>query len=151
MVLPVVHGRLGPAYEIAVRYDRRRQPRSVRDRYPDMRVQSVFAGPGLALLKVDGELDFAGAPAVRTELVRATSEGMVRWLVVDLADVTAADDKGVASLSSAIRRLTNEQPSLRVVAVTRDRALAEELSAASVPIYAHGRDEVRFVDPKHAA
>ena len=120
-------------------------------RYPDMRVQSIAAGPGLALLKVDGELDFAGAPIVRTELVRSASARPVNWLVVDLADVTSADDKGVRSLSAAIRRLRATQPGLRVVAVTRDRALATALDANSVPVYAHGLDEVRFVGHGHAA
>jgi hypothetical protein len=40
---------------------------------------------------------------------------------------------------------------MRIVAVTRDRGLARALSAAAVPIYADGCDEVRLIDPKHAA
>jgi anti-anti-sigma regulatory factor len=103
------------------------------------------------MVKIEGELDFAGAPVVRTELVRAAASGLVTWLVIDLADVTAADDKGVASLSGAIRRLSARQPGLRIVAVAKDRRLAEELHAAAVPVYAHVRDDVRFMDPKHAA
>jgi anti-anti-sigma regulatory factor len=116
-----------------------------------MKVQSISAGFGLAMLKIDGELDFAGAPVVRTELVRAAAEGLVTWLVIDLADVTAADDKGVASLSGAIRRLSAHQPGLHIVAVTRDRGLADALHAAAVPIYARVHDEIRYIDPQHAA
>jgi anti-anti-sigma factor len=116
-----------------------------------MRMLSVPAGQGLALLKIDGELDFAGAPAVRTELLRASAEHQVNWLVIDLADVTTADDKGIASLAAAVRSLAQRQPELRVVAVTRDRQLASALSLGKVPIYANGAAEVHFVDPKHAA
>lgn len=103
-----------------------------------MRVWNVAAGPGLALLKIDGELDFAGAPAVRTELLRANAENRVDWLVIDLADVTSADDKGIRSLATAVRSLSDRQPAMRVVAVTRDRSLARALEAADIAIYPHG-------------
>jgi len=150
-VVPCRNRRRLAVDETVVRLSSHGKPIAAAHRYPVMRVQSVCAGPGLALLKIDGELDFAGAPAVRTELVRAASTGAINWLVVDLAGVTAADDKGVASLSSAIRRLSSRQPGLRIIAVARDRGLADELSAASVPIYGYRSDDGRFIDPRYAA
>ena len=105
----------------------------------------------LALLKIEGQLDFATAPAVQDALAKLTDERHVARMVIDLADVTAADDVGVNSLAAAVRRAVARHPALRVVAVAPDRLLAGALSDARVPVYGQGTDALRFADPTHAA
>ena len=116
-----------------------------------MILHTVPVSPGLALFKIEGELDFAGAPTVQAALAKAADDGDVARMVIDLGDVTAADDKGVASLAAAVRRALARHPALRVVAVARDRSLAGALSHASVPVYGYGPDALRFIDPTQAA
>ena len=116
-----------------------------------MILHTVGVSPGLALLKIEGELDFAGAPTVRSALASVADEGGVSRMVIDLGDVTAADDRGVASLAAAVRRAVARHPSLRVVAVARDHFLAGALAHASVQVYGYGADAARYVDPTQAA
>jgi anti-anti-sigma regulatory factor len=116
-----------------------------------MRVQTVPVGPGLALFKIEGQLDFAGAPLVRSELSRITAGGTLTRMVIDLADVTTADDKGVSSLATAVRRLSVRQPKLRMIAVTKDGRLAGALADAAIPVLAYDGDASTFAHPRHAA
>jgi len=116
-----------------------------------MILHTIGVGSGLALFKIEGELDFAGAPTVQAALARVADGSNVARMVIDLADVTAADDKGVASLANAVRRALARHPALRVVAVARDSSLAGALSHASVPVYGYGQDALRFIDPTNAA
>lgn len=116
-----------------------------------MTLQTLPIGQGLALVKIEGELDFTGAPTVRAALAKAADEGNVARMVIDLGEVTAADDKGVASLAAAVRQALARHPALRVVAVARDSSLAGALSLASVPVYGYGPDALRFIDPTRAA
>jgi len=116
-----------------------------------MILHDVPIAAGLALLKIEGELDFAGAPAVRSALAKAADNSTVARMVIDLGDVTAADDKGVSSLAAAVRRAVARHPALRVIAVAPDTSLAGALSAAHIPVYGRGADALRFVDPEQAA
>jgi anti-anti-sigma regulatory factor len=72
-------------------------------------------------------------------------------MVIDLGDVTAADDRGVASLAAAVRQALARHPALRVIAVAPDSSLAGALSKAKIPVYGRGADAFRFVDPEQAA
>ena len=114
-------------------------------------MQHIPLNAELALLKIEGQLDFATAPAVQDALARLTDERHVARMVIDLADVTAADDVGVSSLATAVRRAIARHPALRVVAVAPDRLLAGALTDASVPVYGQGSDAFRFADPTQAA
>src|ERR1700730_12985187 len=116
-----------------------------------MILHSIGVGPGLALFKIEGELDFAGAPTGQAARSKVADGHDVARMVIDLADVTAADDKGVASLATAVRRALARNPALRVVAVARDSSLAGALSHESVPVYGFGQDALRFIDPTNAA
>jgi anti-anti-sigma factor len=100
-----------------------------------MILSTVPAGPGLALFKIEGELDFVGAPTVQSALVRAAGATRYGRMVIDLADIKTADEKGIASLASTVRRLLAQHPSMRIVAVARDRSLAGALSSAALPVY----------------
>lgn len=116
-----------------------------------MTLHTVPVGPGLSLFKIEGELDFVGAATVQAEFAKAVDDGDVARVVIDLGDVTAADDKGVASLAAAVRRALARHPNLRMVAVARDHSLAGALTHAAVPVYGYGPDALRFIDPSHAA
>ena len=116
-----------------------------------MILHDIPINPGLALLKIEGELDFATAPTVQAALARLTDDRHVARMVIDLADVKAADDVGVNSLAAAVRRAVSKHPSLRVVAVAPDSLLAGALSNASIPVCARGSDVLRFADPTQAA
>src|SRR5579864_8297832 len=105
-----------------------------------MTLHDIPIAAGMALLKIEGELDFAGAPAVQTALARAADHDAVARMVIDLGDVTAADDRGVASLAAAVRKAVASHPSLRVIAVAPDMSLAGALSAAKIPVYGRGAD-----------
>ena len=120
-------------------------------RFLDMILHDIPITAGLALLKIEGELDFAGAPAVRTALAKAADQGAVARMVIDLGDVTAADDRGVASLAAAVRQAVARHPALRVIAVAPDSSLAGALSKEKIPVYGRGADALRFIDPEQAA
>lgn len=115
-----------------------------------MTLHTVPVSPGLALFKIEGELDFAGAPTVQAAIAQAADDRDVARMVIDLGDVKAADDKGVASLGKAVRRAIARRPSLLVVAIARDSSLAGALPP-SVPVYGYGADALRFIDPTRAA
>ena len=116
-----------------------------------MILHDIPISAGLALLKIEGELDFAGAPAVQSALAKAADDRAVARMVIDLGDVTTADDRGIASLAAAVRKAVALHPSLRVIAVAPDTSLAGALSKAKIPVYGRGADALRFVDPEQAA
>ena len=116
-----------------------------------MILQNIHVSAGLTLLKIEGELDFAGAPTVQAALAKTAADRAIGHMVIDLGDITAADDRGVASLAAAVRRAITRRPSLHVVAVTRDSSLADALTDAAVPVYGVESDARRFVDPTRAA
>lgn len=91
--------------EEAMRVAVQTHSRRARVRYAFMILHTVPAGPGLALFKIEGELDFAGAHTVRSALVRAADASRYGRMVIDLADVKTADEKGIASLANAVRKL----------------------------------------------
>src|SRR5438552_2085453 len=116
-----------------------------------VRLDTVPVSPGVAVFKIEGDLDFAAAPTVRAALAKAADDEALARMVIDVGDVTAADDKGVAALAAAVRRALARHPRLRMVAVARDRSLAGALSHASIPVYGYGPDALRFIDPTLAA
>lgn len=87
-----------------------------------------------AHFKIEGQLDFAGAPAIRQAVERAAKHDVAR-MVIDLAGVTAADDRGIASLALAVRKAVARHPAMRVVTVAKDSVLAGALSNAAGPAH----------------
>jgi anti-anti-sigma regulatory factor len=116
-----------------------------------MILQTAAAGPGVALFKIEGQLDFAGAPTVSAALADAAAASRFGRMVIDLGDLDKADEKGVASLASTIRKLCANHPSMRVVAIARDRWLAGALAHLSVQVCNTGRDALRFIHPAQVA
>src|SRR5690242_14819188 len=112
------------ADEFTLKVRRRTQLARGRQRSFDMILHTVPVSPGLALFKVEGALDFAGAPAIQDAIAKVADDSAIARMVIDVGDVTAADDKGVASLASAVRRALARHPDLQLVAVARDHFLA---------------------------
>jgi len=99
-----------------------------------MILHTVSQAPGVALFKIEGELDYTSAPTVRAALAHAADEPDLGRMVIDLNDVRVADEKGVASLATAVRKLTARHPAMRVVALAKNRWLAGALANASVSV-----------------
>ncbi len=77
-----------------------------------------------SLIKISGEIDFTGTPALRKELHKfiEVSAGEVR---VDLSELEYLDSSGLASLIELRRILTQEGRSVIIISVTEqvDRLL----------------------------
>src|SRR5579864_305260 len=99
-----------------------------------MILHSVPCGPGPALFKIEGQLDFAGAATVREALAQAAEATSCGRMLIDLADVRIADEKGVAALAAAVHRIHSAHPDMRVAVVTRSGWLAGALSQAAVHV-----------------
>lgn len=76
-------------------------------------IVQVDHGSDPTLVLVEGELDIASAPSLRTELGRIVHEGRGDVLV-DLSDTTFIDSTGLAVLLNAVRRLTRARRRLQV-------------------------------------
>src|SRR4029077_15727623 len=99
-----------------------------------MTLYEMPAKAGSARVKIEGQLDFAGAAAIRQALASAADHDVAR-MVIDLAGVTTADDKGIASLALAVRKAAARHPAMRIVAVAKDSVLARALSHAAAPFH----------------
>jgi anti-anti-sigma factor len=113
-----------------------------------MILQSLPARSGWRLFKIEGQLDFTSAPTVRMALAHVAERDRSNVLV-DLEDVKSVDDKGLAALTGALRRLRNGDPPRYVALVARQRTLAESLSRGDlppdIPIYRSGREALRSI------
>jgi anti-anti-sigma factor len=116
-----------------------------------MILHTLMARPGLALFTVEGQLDFASAPAVRSAIEAAAERGRYADLAIDLRHVSKADRKGVAALAAAARRLRTEHPAMCIVAVCADRWLKRALGAGAVPVCESGREALAYLNAAHAA
>ncbi len=77
-----------------------------------------------ALIKISGEIDFTGTPALRDELHKCI-ENTKGDLKIDLSDLEYLDSSGLASLLELRRLLTQKNRSVTIIAVTEqvDRLL----------------------------
>src|ERR1039457_1345700 len=86
-------------------------------------VQTTVARDGdLAVLAVDGELDYEVSPQLRVRLVRAIAAGR-RRLVLDLSDVTFIDSTAIGVLAGAIARLDEAGGGSLAVVCTHEKVL----------------------------
>lgn len=111
-------------------------------------LQSLPTSSGWRLFKIEGQLDFTSAPTVRMALAYVAGRDRSNMLV-DLENVRAVDDKGVAALTGALRRLRSEDPQRHLALVARQRSLAESLTRGDLPsdirIYRSGREALRSI------
>jgi hypothetical protein len=106
------------------------------------------------LFKVQGQLDFAAAPAVVTALMHAAQLDKSH-LLIDLEDLASVDEIGVAKLTATVQRLMSERPSLHVAFLAKDALLAEALARAQLPssvtIFRDGSEALKAIGLSAAA
>ncbi|MDQ2816751.1 MAG: hypothetical protein M3T49_00890 [Candidatus Eremiobacteraeota bacterium] len=91
-----------------------------------MVLQSLPTACGWRLFKIEGQLDFTGVPTVQTALSYVANRDGCN-LLIDLEDVKTADEKGVAGLVGAVRRLLADHPRMHVAFVAGHDWLADSL------------------------
>jgi hypothetical protein len=96
-----------------------------------MMMHMASAGPGWRSLKIERQLDLIAAPAIAAALLAAVA-GTDSNLLVDLDEVDAADEFGVAALITALSRVRVDHPSMRL-AVLACRALLADSIARDLP------------------
>lgn len=77
-------------------------------------VAEVSHRDGWVVLRARGELDLAGAPALRREILQVIADGAQR-LIIDLDQVDLIDSTGLGVLIGAVRRLGLSGGELRLV------------------------------------
>jgi anti-anti-sigma factor len=89
-----------------------------------VRIDATYAPPGTARVALDGEVDLATAPEVRTALLAILGDQRTATLVVDLERVMFLDCAGLGALvgvrnaaveSGRTIRVTNPRPIVRRV------------------------------------
>lgn len=119
-----------------------------------MILQTLPAACGWRLFKVEGQLDFAAAPTVEAALIHA-ADIEHGDLLIDLEDIRVADEKGVGSLKSAVRRLQSDHPGVHVAIVAKHAWLADELTKADYPapvaVYRDGAEALHSIHVRRAA
>ncbi len=84
-------------------------------RAKSLRIHSERVADDTVVVSPRGEIDAYTAPQLRHELARASADGPVRRLVVDLSGVTFIDSSGLGVLIGALRRQRERDGSLAVV------------------------------------
>ena len=78
-------------------------------------LESITAGVDCAVLRVGGEVDVYTAPRLRERAVKLLGDG-VRHVVVDLREVDFLDSTGLGALVGILKRLREQDGSLKLVA-----------------------------------
>lgn len=119
-----------------------------------MILQTLPAGSGWRLFKIEGQLDFAAAPTVQAALLHAAAIEHSD-LLIDLEDLKVADEKGVRALQLTLRRVLADHPGVHVAVVTKHAWLADELTKAQYPtpvsVFRSGADALNAIHIKPAA
>jgi anti-sigma B factor antagonist len=84
-----------------------------------MPVERSQPAPGLAVITIDGEVDYANAHEISDAVGAAIEEWTPRTLCVDLASVVFMDSMGISALITAYRATTASGASFAVVNPSR--------------------------------
>jgi len=79
-----------------------------------LHLETVTAGADCAVLRIVGEVDVYSAPQLRERVVQLLSGG-VRHVVADLRGVGFLDSTGLGALVGSLKRLREQDGSLKVV------------------------------------
>ena len=82
---------------------------------PPFQLESITVGGDCAVLRVAGEVDVYTAPRLRERVVQLLAGG-VRHVVADLREVDFLDSTGLGALVGSLKRLREQDGSLRLVA-----------------------------------
>jgi len=77
-------------------------------------LETVTAGADCALLRVGGEVDLYTAPQIRERVIQLLDDG-ARHVIVDLREVDFLDSTGLGVLVGSLKRLREQDGSLKVV------------------------------------
>jgi len=80
---------------------------------PPFQLKAITAGD-CAVLRVAGEVDVYGAPALREQLIKLVESG-ARYVVADLSGVDFLDSSGLGVLVGGLKRLRLQEGSLTMV------------------------------------
>jgi anti-sigma B factor antagonist len=75
--------------------------------------------PGLAVIAIDGEVDYANAHEITHAVTAAIEEWAPRTICVDLASVVFMDSMGISALITAYRATTNTGATFTVINPSR--------------------------------
>jgi anti-sigma B factor antagonist len=78
-------------------------------------LETITAGADCAVLRVTGEVDVYTAPQVRERVIKLAADG-VRHVIADLREVSFLDSTGLGALVGSLKRLREQDGSLRLVA-----------------------------------
>ena len=81
---------------------------------PPFHLESITAGADCAVLRVAGEVDVYTAPQLRERVIGLLAGG-VRHIVADLREVEFLDSTGLGALVGSLRRLRQQDGSLKLV------------------------------------
>jgi anti-anti-sigma regulatory factor len=103
-----------------------------------MMMHMAPAGPGWRSLKIERQLDLIAAPTIAGALLAALA-GTELNLLVDLDEVDAADEFGVAALIAALNKVRVDHPRMRLAIVACRALLADsivrDLPAGTAEVY----------------
>jgi anti-sigma B factor antagonist len=81
---------------------------------PPFHLDLIAAGGDCAVLRVAGEVDVYTAPRLRERVVQLLADG-VRHVVADLREVDFLDSTGLGALVGSLKRLREQDGSLKLV------------------------------------
>lgn len=84
-----------------------------------MPVERSQPEPGLAVITIDGEVDYANAHEITDAVTTALREWTVRTICVDLASVVFMDSMGISALIAGYRATTATGASFAVINPSR--------------------------------
>ncbi len=81
------------------------------------RLESITVGTDCAVLRIAGEVDAYTAPQLRERVIRLLADG-VRHVIADLREVAFLDSTGLGALVGGLKRLREQDGSLKLVTTT---------------------------------
>jgi anti-sigma B factor antagonist len=79
-----------------------------------LHLETVTAGADCAVLRIGGEVDVYSAPQLRERVIQLLADG-IRHIIADLRDVDFLDSTGLGALVGSLKRLREQDGSLRLV------------------------------------
>jgi anti-sigma B factor antagonist len=79
-----------------------------------LHLETVTAGADCAVLRIRSEVDVYTAPQLRERVIQLLADG-IRHIIVDLREVDSLDSTGLGVLVGSLRRLREQDGSLKLV------------------------------------
>jgi anti-sigma B factor antagonist len=79
-----------------------------------LHLETVTAGADCAVLRIGGEVDVYSAPQLRDRIIQLRADG-IRHVIADLREVDFMDSTGLGALVGSLKRLREQDGSLKLV------------------------------------